>query len=358
MSELALQIDHPGRGDFHLRVHSRVSLGGVSALFGASGSGKTTLLDCIAGLRPGIAARVAFEDEVWQDDKQHTAPWQRCVGYVFQEPRLFPHLTVRGNLDYAARRARHGSLNLQQVVDWLELTDLLDREPGTLSGGQQQRVAIARALIGNPRLLLLDEPLANLDREAAQHCLNCLSRLNRESELPMIYVSHQLEEICAIADQVLIMEAGEIVTQGPLLELASRLDTRLADDDAAAAILRVEPGEYDSHYGLSELRVDGQSLWVASAGATASRRRLRIPARDVSVCREAPVGSSILNVLPVSLSEVRALSQAHCLLRLRLREQYLLARITRRSLDELSLKPGDALFAQIKSTALLGDNSA
>ena len=213
-------------------------------------------------------------------------------------------------------------------------------------------MAIARALLRNPRLLLLDEPLANLDRPAAAEILRYLGLLSRETDLPMIYVSHQIEEVCAIADHLVLLEAGAIRAQGPLLDMAGRVDTHLAEDEAAAAILRVEAGACDARYRLMELRVEGQSLWVNAASAPP--RRLRIPARDVSVCRERARGSSILNILETRIVAMREVSPAHCVLRLNLGEQHLLARITCRSRDELALQVGERLFAQIKSTALLG----
>jgi molybdate transport system ATP-binding protein len=358
MSTLAVRIDHRNADGFTLQIETQIPLVGVTALFGPSGSGKTTILDCVAGLRPDIGtAGIAFDAQHWQSSAEQVPAWKRSVGYVFQDARLFPHMSVAQNLDFAAAHAVGDSMNRDQIVNWLGIETLLQRRPETLSAGQQQRVAIARALARNPRLLLLDEPLANLDRQAAQQVLDCLRQISRESALPMLYVSHQIEEVCAIADQILLIENGTLQAQGSLLELTSRLDTGLAEDESAAALLEVTVGERDTDYALTELRIEGQSLWVATQSAMGSRQRLRVPARDVSVCREHPQGSSILNILAVRLVDIRHLSEAHCLLRLQLGEQFLLARITRRSLDELALTNGDALFAQIKSTALLGESA-
>ncbi|MFK7829620.1 MAG: molybdenum ABC transporter ATP-binding protein [Congregibacter sp.] len=356
MSLLKLQLDQPYADGFRVQLNTEIPLQGITAVFGPSGSGKTTLLDCVAGLNkhPG-SSHLIFDEQVWQDATHHTPSWQRGIAYVFQDARLFPHLSVAENLDYAAARARPGGLSRERVTGLLEIEELLGRSPDALSAGQQQRVAIARALLSNPRLLLLDEPLANLDQSTARRCLYCLERISRETGLPMLYVSHQIEEIHAIADRLLVLDNGRLLASGPLLELAGRLDTAIAEDESAAALLLVEVGEKDARYGLTELRVDKQSLWVAADGAIGDRRRLRVPARDVSVCRDAPSSSSILNILPVTLRAVREVSDAHCLLRLEIAEQYLLARITRRSRDELSLVEGDRLYAQIKSTALLGD---
>lgn len=357
MSELHLRVNHAAANDFRLNINVRFSGQAISALFGPSGSGKTTILNCIAGLRPDIGnAEVRFGSHSWQSKSAHAPPWKRPLGYVFQDSRLFPHLTVQGNLDYAAQRANGDGFAFEQVVDWLDVELLLPRPPTELSAGQQQRVAIARALMRNPQLLLLDEPLANLDKSAARDCLACLERINRESKLPMIYVSHQIDEVCAIANHVVILEQGKVTGAGPLLDLASRLDNRLAEDEAAAAILPAKVVGRDEHYGLSELLIDGVPIWVSASSPLGSHRRLRVPARDVSVCREKPQTSSIVNILPVTLVELRDVSNAHCMLRLRLNDKHLLARITRRSRDDLELKIGDRLYAQIKSTALLGDD--
>ena len=230
----------------------------------------------------------------------------------------------------------------------------MERRPDTLSAGQKQRVAIGRALLSAPRLMLLDEPLANLDHAASQQCLGYLQRLAREVDLPMLYVSHDIEEVSQLADHLLLLEQGRLADQGSLLELCSRLDTRLSHEAQAAAIAVGTITRHDEDFGLTELSIEGQSLLVGSLPyAPGQQRRLRIPARDVSVCRQRPKDSSILNILPVTLTEIEETGQARLLLRLALGSQYLLARITRKSASELSLRVGDKLYAQIKSVALL-----
>nr|WP_241263181.1 molybdenum ABC transporter ATP-binding protein [Parahaliea mediterranea] len=355
---MALNLDCRGADDFRLRLDESLPLSGVTAIYGASGSGKTTLLECIAGLRRGDAgSRIHFAGEAWQDGARHLPPWQRRVGYVFQDARLFPHLDVAGNLDFGRRRrGGHEGLEPERVSRWLGLDTLLHRRPDTLSAGQQQRVAIARALLSAPRLMLLDEPLANLDGASRQQCLDSLRRVIAATGIPMIYVSHDIEEVSQFADRMLVLEAGRVRDRGPMLELSSRIDTRLAHEEQAAAILRANVVGHDEAFGLSELAVDGGRLWVNRLpGEAGAARRIRVPARDVSVCRSRPEDSSILNILPVTVAEIEATGETRVLLRLALGEQYLLARITRKSAAALELAVGDTIYAQIKSAALLSD---
>ncbi|MEL7044772.1 MAG: molybdenum ABC transporter ATP-binding protein [Pseudomonadota bacterium] len=353
---LRVQLQHAYPEGLRLDLDLELALSGVTALFGPSGSGKSTVLDCIAGLRRELrGGRVSMNGECWQNENSWLPPWQRGLAYVSQDPNLFPHLSVGGNLDFAIRRARSGGPTRGQVCELLELDSLLSREPTTLSGGEQQRVAIGRALLSYPRLLLLDEPLSGLDRRAAKACLASLVTIQRELELPMLFVSHQLEEVQAIADHLVIMEQGKIIGQGSLFELSGRLDSGLAEDEAAAAIIEVSDAQDDARYGLCSVTVDGERLWIPGSAARRPRR-LRIPARDVSVCREMPRDTSILNIIPATLEGTQDTGPAHCLLRLRLHQQYLLARITRRSRDELGLGVGDSLYAQIKSSALLQES--
>ena len=359
MSTLKLALECRGDDDFMLSLITVFSGNGVTVLFGSSGCGKNTLLDCIEGLRPAVNGSTLYWGEtVWQSSTDFLPTWLRHVGVVFQDGRLFPHLNVLQNLSYAMDRCRSGDSapDRERVVNWLQLQSLLDRIPETLSAGQRQRVAIARALLSGPQLLLLDEPMANLDHSARAQCLDCLQQIRGELDIPMLYVSHDIQELAQIADDLLVLEQGRMVEQGAFLEISSRLDTTLAHANNAAAIATGTIVEHDAQYGLSRLEVEGQSLWINLIGApTGQQRRVRIPARDVSVCRERPHATSILNVLPVTLAEIESTSGPHILLRLKLGDQHLLARLTRKSADTLKLRVGDTLFAQIKSAALLSD---
>ena len=356
MSGLTLNIKCSGSRGFSLELDCETPASGITAIYGPSGSGKSTLLDCVAGLRltePGSVIRL--NNQTWQDENRATPVWQRGIGYVFQDARLFPHLNVQQNLDYAlTRRLRSADVDLNQIVTWLELDDLLPRSTDTLSAGQKQRVAIGRALLSTPQLLLLDEPFANLDHTARQQCLRCLKRLSEELQLPMLYVSHDIEEVSQLADHLVLLEQGRLIEQGSLLALCGRLNTRLSHEEQAAAILTATVAQHDAGYGLSELTVDGHTLLVNHLPhGLGLSRRIRIPAKDVSVCLHRPLDSSILNILPVSVVEIEDINAARLLVRLSLGSQYLLARITRKSCVELGLCIGDKIYAQIKSTALL-----
>lgn len=355
MRSLSIQLRCPGEQRFALAVDCQLPAHGVTAIYGASGSGKTTLLDCIAGLRqPEPGSTIQLGDVSLLDDANNTPVWQRRIGYVFNNARLFPHLNVQGNLLYAARRASTASAPLATVAQWLQLDDLLARMPDTLSAGQQQRVAIARALMSAPQLLLLDEPFANLDSRAARHCLNLLRRLSRTTELPMLFVSHDIEEVSQLADYLVLLEAGRVTEHGPLLQLSGRLDTGLSQNERAAAIVEGEVIGRDTHYNLTELNVEGERLFITGdTDGAENMLRVRIPARDVSICRERPRDSSILNILPVRISAMASSDNARVMLRLALGEQFLLARITQKSADALKLNVGDTVYAQVKSAALL-----
>ncbi|MFT5709337.1 MAG: molybdate transport system ATP-binding protein [Halioglobus sp.] len=356
MRQISLNISHTGDNGFSLHIECKVPASGVTAIYGPSGSGKTTVLNAVAGIQPASGnSTIVFGNEQWQSGTQITPPWKRKIGFVFQDARLFPHLNVRQNLEYAIkRRGDESQPSFDEIVDWLNLEAQLARLPEQLSAGQQQRVAIGRALLSGPRILLMDEPLANLDHAAKSECLRYLQRLRAELDIPILYVSHDIEEISQIADNLLLLEHGRLEAQGSLIDLCGRLDTRLSHEEQAAAIVTGAIQHHDTEFGLTEIRVDDQTLLVNHLEAPlGQQQRLRIPARDVSICRARPHDSSILNIIPVELLEIEATGGSRVLLRLSLGEQYLLARITRKSAEVLQLAVGDKVFAQIKSAALL-----
>ena len=342
--------------DFQLRVDCDIPLRGVTAIYGPSGSGKTSFLYCLAGLlQAERGSELVAGDRIWQQGDTILATHRRKIGFVFQDSRLFPHLSVAGNLHYAEQRqSGNTGPTREQVEQWLQLDTLLERDIHQLSRGQQQRVAIARALLSAPDILLLDEPLANIDLAGRTRILNHLEQLQRDLDLPIIYISHDMEELARLADWLLIMEAGRITAAGSMLELCSRMELAIAHEEQAAAIVTASVSGHDAQYGLSELQLQGQPLYVPAVSSNpGSTVRLRIPARDVSICLQAPLKTSILNIIKATISEIEAGSSPRLLLRLQIGEQFLLARLTRKSIDTLQLRTGDTVYAQVKSVALL-----
>lgn len=353
-----LQLDLE-RGAFRLDVDIVLPPHGVTALFGPSGSGKTTVLRCVAGLERA-RGEVRVAGRVWQDaaGRSFLAPWQRAVGYVFQEASLFPHLSVRGNLRYARKRAavRHAPIALDTVVDLLGIRALLDRDIHGLSGGERQRVAIARALATQPELLLLDEPLASLDPARRRDVLPWLEHLRDELRIPMLYVTHAIDEAARLADTLVLMDRGRVVAQGPLAAMLARGDLPLAADEDAGAVLHGTVAERDTRWHLARIAFDGGSLWLRDDGLPPGASvRVRVLARDISLALETAGGAvSIQNALPCAVQRIDAASHpSQVLVQLSCGASWLLARITARAAHALHLVPGCAVWAQVKSAALV-----
>jgi len=362
MSEVLaeLRLSYPG---FDLDVSLRLPGQGVSVLLGPSGCGKTTILRALAGLERA-QGRVVVQGQVWQDAQRFVPTHQRSIGYVFQEASLFPHLTVQGNLDYGRRRipAAEQRVTLDEAVALLGIGHLMERRPERLSGGERQRVAIARALLTSPRLLLMDEPLSALDAERKAEILPYLERLNAQAGVPMVYVTHALDEAARLADHLVLMEAGRVRAEGPVASTLARLDLPLSQIDEAAAVLDATVRMHDPAYGQSQLDVAGSPLWVGLSDAAPGQRvRVRVLARDVSVTLSHAQDSSINNILPAKIVGMREVGPVTATLQLRLTteagsaeaESVLLARITHRSCEALQLRVGQSVFAQIKGAALM-----
>jgi len=347
---------HVRRGDFLLDVDLQFAGRGVTGLFGPSGSGKTTILRAVAGLERFPGGLLGFGDATWQNANQFVPPHHRRVGYVFQEASLFTHLSIRRNLEYGFRRTSPSErkIALEQAVELLGIGRLVDRKPETLSGGERQRVAIARALASSPRLLLLDEPLAALDLAARREILPYLESLHDELKIPVIYVSHSIEEVARLADSLVILEDGRVVSSGETNHLLTRLDLRHTYADEAASVITTQVSRIDETYHLSLVDFEGHTLAVTGALLRPGYPvRLRIAARDVSLTLRRQSGTSILNIFPAVVDELRAEGDAQVLVRLLIGNSAILSRITRKSSAELDLIPGKQVYAQVKSVALL-----
>jgi molybdate transport system ATP-binding protein len=346
------------RGALALAVDEQFPAAGIIALHGPSGAGKTSLLRCIAGLERHSEGLLCYGTDTWQDEAQGVfiPSHRRRVGMVFQEARLFDHLSVRDNLQYGLRRTPQEErwLSFEEVVDNLDLTALLKRTPELLSGGERQRVALGRALLAGPRLLLLDEPLSGLDRARKSTILAFLAQLPGRFGIPMLYVSHTLDEVIQLADYLVLLEAGRVSGHGPLADMLKRLDLSLAQRDDAGAVLEAEVSGHDDHYHLTRLHFAGQGLTVSRLQRPAGTKvRLHIHARDVSLTLHPPSDTTILNIVPCRINAIAAADNpAQVLLSLESAGQSLLARVTRKSCDQLGLRPGLTVYAQIKSVAL------
>ena len=347
-------------GSFDLRVDERLPGAGVTVVFGASGCGKTTLLRALAGLQPIESGYLRVKGETWHDDKKFLPAHRRPVGYVFQEASLFEHLTAAGNLEFARKRAA-ATVNEQEVQDviaLLGLGDLLQQRPQQLSGGERQRLSIARSLLIKPELLLMDEPLAALDQTRKQEMLPSLDRIRAELKIPMIYVTHALDEVTRLADHLMILSQGRVRACGPIREVLARIDVPGILGEEAGAIVEGRVTERDSEWHLIRVDFEGGQLWLRDSGeAMGQQLRVRTLARDISLSLEVDQASSILNRLP---AEVAAIAEdadpAMALVQLVVgapSETRLVARISRRSVAQLALSPGKPVWAQIKSVAVL-----
>lgn len=337
-------------GNFALDARFDIPATGITGLFGPSGCGKTTLLRCLAGLTRLPGGTLQVEGEVWQSENVFLPPYQRALGYVFQDARLFAHLSVRDNLRFGLKRAGAGRIAEAEVVDVLGLAPLLARSPAALSGGERQRVAIGRALLAQPRLLLLDEPLSALDRDTAEAILPHLRGLSEHFGVPALYVSHQMDEIERLAQHLLFMQSGRIAATGALADMLTDLSLPFAARAGAATVLDLTVSAYDETYGLTQC---GGFIVPGRLGAVGARVRLRVRASDVSLTR-APVPSSILNQLPARILAVDIQPGPHVPVALAVGATRLLARITRKSWDTLGLEVGQEVFAQVKAEALAG----
>ncbi len=345
---------------FSLDVSLTIPNNGITGLYGPSGSGKSTLLRLLAGLErggPSDSVVIRSDEDTWQNESQFTPAEQRGVGFVFQRQQLFPHLDVQENLQFAIRRQHtQDSTDAGQVYEWLNIAPLLRKQVDQLSGGEAQRVAIARVLLNGARCILFDEPLGSIDRSARSKILPYLERLHRNLQIPMIYVSHSLDEITYLADTLYVLDAGRVTLNGSMLELSASLELNAAEGETASAVIACRVARHDQQYGLCELDFEGAPVFVnAQLYAPGEQVRVRIIARDVSIATTKPASTSILNIIEARIAAIELDTGPAALVRLERKGQCFLARITRKSLDTLNLVIGQTVFAQIKSIALLTD---
>ena len=339
---------------FRLRAEGTFPLDGVTALFGPSGAGKTTVLNAIGGFQRGLGF-VEFDGSVWDGDGHFVPPYRRPVGTVFQDGRLFEHLTVRGNLQYALKRGDAGgpSIDISDVIDAIGLEPLLTRRPATLSGGETKRVAIARALLARPRLLLMDEPLAAIDRVGKMNILHLVRELPKTFGVPVLYVSHLVEEIVQVSERLIAIRDGQFVDQGDTATMLESLGPEVTGHFEAGALIEGRVIEHDDNFAMSAIATGGGPLWVPDAGAIdiGELVRVRLRARDVSIALNPLGGVSIRNQLPAVILEISEEPGAHAEVRMDCGGATIRARLTRMAVHDLGLVPGKEVHALIKSVA-------
>jgi molybdate transport system ATP-binding protein len=358
------------RSGFALHINTVLPAHGVTVLFGPSGSGKTTCLRVLAGLEPRATGRVCVADEVWQDTASGVfrPVHQRALGYVFQEASLLLHLSVQGNLQFGFNRTPVAKRRVgwDQALELLGIGHLLTRMPYELSGGERQRVAIARALATSPQILLMDEPLAALDAQRKAEILPWLEQLHEQLDIPVVYVTHSVDELARLADHVLLLDAGQVRHSGPVMDLMTRLDLPLAHGDGAAALIEARICDNAPEDLMCMLEFAGGNLVLPQTRTaplpTGTKVRVRIQARDVSVSLQKPELTSVLNILPATVMDMMEDGLGQVLLGLQLGDAQqgttanttrLLSRISQLSARRLGVLPGMPLYAQIKGVAMV-----
>lgn len=344
---------------FSLEVKLSLPGSGITAVIGESGSGKTTLLRCMAGLEHGPNNLMQVNGVFWQNNTTTLPVYQRRVAYVFQENGLLPHLNAKDNLKFALKRARGTALpNLDDVVDLMGIAALLNHYPTQLSGGEKQRVAIARALLTRPDLLLMDEPLASLDSARKHEILPYIEKLKTQNHGPIVYVSHDINEVVRLADHIVVLEQGKVILQGQTDMVIRQLSAQHKLADEASVVLDGRIIKRDEQWHLCHIQLtkaEQHSLQIKDNGTAIGQTvRLRLLAKDVSLTLEQHLDSSIVNRLPVSVSQLHPdTDPAMLLVELQLQHSLILAKITRYSAAQLQLKVGQKVWAQIKSVAIV-----
>jgi molybdate transport system ATP-binding protein len=352
--EANFKMDYPG---FNLDVELTLPAKGVTVVFGPSGSGKTTLLRCLSGLERAPSGTLKLAGQVWQDDGIFIPIHQRKVGLVFQESRLFPHLSIQQNLLYGYQRTQsvERNLHLDEVVEVLGLAALLKRTPDKLSGGEKQRVAIGRALLTSPKLLLMDEPLASLDMQRKAEIIPFIKRIEDEFKTPIIYVTHSVDEVLQLVDTMVILQAGKVANFGPVQEVFSDVRLRqVLGEEQLGAVLETSVAGHDEEFELTRLDFMGQTLNVPKQNIPVGQNlRVHIHSKDVSLSTAPPAGvTSVLNILQAKVAKIGTLGGYSVDIELDAGRP-ILATITRKSLANLNLKPGQPVYAHIKAIKMV-----
>lgn len=355
---LSISSQDSESSSFSLNLDIQIPNTGVTALFGPSGSGKTTLLRCIAGLEKRQQTNISLNGEIWQSDTVSLPPHRRPIGYVFQEANLFPHLTAGENINFAVTRADKtlSFISYSDVINLMKIEPLLSRYPAQLSGGERQRIAIARALLTQPKLLLMDEPLSALDETLKQEILLYLEQVCHNTNMPIIYVSHSLDEVIRLADHMIVLEKGSVIEEGKTQALLGKLNTSFSRHQDASVVISGIVVKQEEEWGLSWLDLGNQYVaFKRGKENLGDTLRLRIQSKDVSLSVSEQDDSSILNRLNVLIDDIEKdpKDPSMVIVRLLADNTPILARITALSAHKLKLSKGQAIIAQIKSVAFL-----
>ena len=341
-------------GHLSLDVNVAIAPQGVTAIFGRSGAGKSSLINLVAGLSKAQKGRITLNGRTLFDSEKgiHLAPEKRRVGYVFQEPRLFPHYSVEGNLKYGCKR--FDQTTFLQIVELLGIQHLLDRYPNSLSGGEKQRVAIGRALLSEPDILLMDEPLSALDLPRKNELLDYLSKLAKTLQIPILYVSHSLDEVVRLADRLLLLDNGKV----------SAFDTTLNVWNSAAfspwqpetqkmALLELPIMQEQRDYKMLGLSIGEQQIWInpQSRYQVGDTLRITVASRDVSITKSLPTETSIRNILKGKICKIEPQSD-RLDIAVQVENQQIWATISLWAFDELQLTENQEIYLQIKSVSI------
>ncbi|MDA7745971.1 molybdenum ABC transporter ATP-binding protein [Psychromonas sp.] len=340
-----------------LHFKGEINLTGVCAIFGDSGAGKTTLLRCLIGLEP-CEGQISFKQQKWLDSnddaksKINLITENRRIGVVFQEPRLFPHLSVKQNLQLAVVKAGKSTFTIENLAKELGFTELLHHQTTQLSGGQKQRIAIARALLTHPQLLVMDEPLSSLDLSSKQLLLPFLKQIS--ANIPILYITHSVRELFYLSHQMLLVNNGEIEAIGEPQQLFLDNTLSLSKFAHEGLIVEVAVQQFDEQAGLIEGHLDGQTLFISAKHAPdINSIQVKINSRDVIIAIEPILGSSLLNCLLVTLVNIVTDNEKSMILTLKLDSQFIYARITLRSFKHLNLALGDRVYAHVKTMSII-----
>jgi len=356
---MSLSVDlQNSLGEFSLNANFYCDEG-ITALFGKSGAGKTSIVQLIAGLIEPDEGKIVIDDEIVFDKEKHiNLPTEdRRVGYVFQESRLFPHMTVRKNLNFGMRRRHHAgydTLPFDDVVTILGISNLLERGTYSLSGGERQRVALGRALLSGPRLLLMDEPLAALDIERRWEIIPFIENIHHQFNIPVIYVTHSVDEILQLADNMVLLNEGRVMAAGSIESIMNRPDlAAVSGMGDPSSVIQGNIKSIDNENGLAMIAFDSGTFCVPSKHLKVNARvRVRIRARDVSIALKKPEDISVLNIFPGVVQHISNNQETQVDLSVKIGGEVIWAQITRKSLNDLQIKPGSSIFVMVKAVAI------